>query len=356
MKGLKFWKKIVLIASCLALVVSAPMSAYAASLSDSSFTIRANDSLSYPQVYPVVPLNARFDTSLSGTTKGAYSGTVTVNYFLYSTVSDYASYDGFFYLNNSVSVYFRPASSSVFDNVIGVSVSDASIIDSSGAVFRGLMTAVPYTSYESSFPASNDYDVAFDIPVPLSVYFNFFDMYIARSCILQVTYSVYSGRPLTRFSLNGVSLSTVRGTYDGGILRSDSLQLDKVNQNLDSLESKTDTTNNKLQNLTDGFSSSAIDNTNQNLGNQLNSFDSSEDAILSNVTDYFGKVEHPIGFFNAGAFLTSTSFVWTWLQGVYEKLGDAKIVVNVVLALTIAFSFIGLGRYIWRIADREDSS
>lgn len=345
-------KKTFIIIFSLILFLSFPMSALAADIlvPDDSFSIGIGGNYSNPPyIFPIAPISA--NSTLSLNQYGSYSGFVTVNYLIYSPDLHNSVLRGLFSVSADLSVYYRPpaSTSGTHDNVFSLSVSDASVTDLHGNSFSCISNSAPISSYVQNLPASSDYDVEYHFPSKVSFYCPFNGLFFDSFCYLRVTYVVFSARPLTRLKVNTTTL-TQAPTYVVSTVQGDDLSY------LDSINSGVDQTNDKLQNLTDGFSDSGINNTNQELSNQLGSYDQAEDAAIDSVTDYFGQIQQPISFFNAGAFLTSTSFVWTYLQGIYDHLGDAKIVVDVVLALTVAFSFIGLGRYIWRVGDREDDS
>lgn len=289
-----------------------------------------------------------YKDSTTGVYNDIFSGEFTVRYRIWSNYSA-VNLTGACYVNTNISFNYLSRVTVLNGNTypdlntVTLSVKDAKFIDSTGRIFYPLSNSKSISYTSDSSPGS------YWSPQVLSrIKIGLTDAYIcltsvAPYSVLDVTYSVVSDLPISR----------ARCDFSSFTPPSDVVVVDSVPQ---PVAPALDGVNNKLQNLTDGYDQSGIDNTNQQLGDQLNSFDQAEDAAIDSVTDYFGQIQQPISFFNAGQFLTSTSFVWTYLQGIYEHLGQAKIVVDVVLALIVAFSFIGLGKYIWRVADQEDSS
>lgn len=348
------FKKVFIIISCMCLFFSASMSV----LADSGYRLAAIYSFANNSRVPIEPVSTAGASAQSG---GAftYSGEFTLDFQIATATTVPLSFDGYFSIQNNFTVSFYPLilNREVYNSVV-VSLKEAYLYDANGDSYPVLQSTGFYYS-NAVYSASSYAQTCKSQTISPVLFFTGSGIPIVESCIVRATYSVQSQCPLVFATCLSSSLSGGVSQYTLTPMSSSpstSSQLDQVNKNLDSLGSKTDVTNNKLDNLTSGFDQSGIDSTNHQLGNNLDSFDQAEDAAIDSVKDYFNDIDQPIDFFNVGSFLTSNTFIWTYLQGLYEHLGDAKIVVNVVLALTVAFSFIGLGRYIWKAFDREDSS
>lgn len=358
-------KKVFIIISCLCLFLSAPMSVFAAhgnilfaNVAYSPYTSvvncyinpisyelpPANSTWRYPQVTNGASFKCNMILTSRNLSEPASFYPAAVNGTLYFFIPLRLHLKGNTNLSNisDVPVYY------------GYYLEHAVIHGADGTDFYGFTDS---GSDLKSFTLGSLNSDTFSTPTDnFSIVFNTHNLYMDSYVIVEFTFSVYSNFPLQYVQVTTPVLNTPSISDLPSSVSTIPNKLDLVNQNLNGLQSEIDTTNNKLQNLTDGYDKSTIDNTNQQLGNNLDSFDQAEDAAIDSVKDYFNDIDQPIDFFNVGSFLTSNTFIWTYLQGLYEHLGDAKIVVNVVLALTVAFSFIGLGRYIWKAFDREDSS
>lgn len=325
-------KKTFVLISCLCLFFSSSLSVFAAD----EVLIANPNGFGVAQYFPITPSD--YNYSASNLPGGFYSGEFTVNYRIMVRGGVSRTFDGYFTLSNDIQIQFYGSTSiNPGYNTITLGVKSAVLRDSAGNQYYGTPNSqsvhqnVNFISGEQFSPALNTV-----------VFVSARDVVIDFFAVLEVTYVVSARTPLVNALVN---IPNIAGEYT-------------LSPDVDSspINEKVGVISDQIDNLTDGFNSGGIDNTNQELSNHLDSYDQAEGAAVDSVTDYFGQVQQPISFFNAGSFLTSTSFVWTYLQGVYDHLGDAKIVVDVVLALTVAFSFIGLGKYIWRVADREDDS
>lgn len=348
-KKKRFWFKVLkrtfALLACVMLIFGSSFSSYAAD----PIVIRSGFIGNGSTIYvPVYDISYHYDSSQLSW--GVYSGRFDVIISLYTNSPCYLQtfFGGSFDLEFGTA--YKPTNTSINRIACSLCDLDASTIYAS---VESWCSPNLYFSYTPVTVSSQDW-------TPSKYKQNFF-IYPSNTFVsinhfitLKLTYSVSSTFPLEMVRVsNLVSPSSYTGYTLGSSPKLDNSYLASIDNSLDSLENKTDTTNNKLQNLTDGYDNTAINNSNTSLNNSLTDYDTQEDEIISSATNFFEDIQTPISFFESGAFIAASSFVWQWLQGVYEHLGQAQVVVDVFLALTVAFSFVGLQKYIWRHSGRS---
>lgn len=366
-----FYKNFIAIICSLVLICCAPMSVLAAGdltlVPYLGFSQKSQD-------FIIAPMNHAFlDASVISNYPGDYSGEFTVIYSLWCSDNHSRLVSYMFVIDQPYSIgYFTSSGIAGFTGGFGISMKEAKLMDSVGNTFL-CVPASDYTRFNDTLPSGN-VSMGTTAKRSMRLMGSLRDAVISPCATLTVTYSVQANVPLSHAILDAPVLSRYTGSHDAPVFSelpasvSDSSKLDQINDNLNDLKdktditnsnlndlkNKTDVTNNKLENLTNGYDSSSLDLDRMLLKGSMNEYNNAEDQVISTATDYFKRVYRPVYFFNGGTFLTSTSFIFTYLQGIYSHLGSAQVVVDVVLALTVAFSFIGLGRYIWRRPRKGD--
>lgn len=353
----KFWFKVLrnifALLVCVMFIFASSFSVYSAD----NYRLQSAYSFSTGSMVPVIPVSA---TSSKGSDSGSftYSGEVSLDYYISINTKSPVSFDGYFSLRSNLTVHFYPIvlNTQVYNPII-FSLKEAYIYDVSGTPYPVIQSQGFYYS-NAVYTASNFSQLSSSPIISPVLFFRAHDVPFQETFFMHVVFSIQSQCPLVAARQESFVLGADAGVTQYTLTAlssppSTSAQLNQINQNLDSLENKTDTTNNKLQNLTDGYDNTAINDSNTNLNNSLTEYDQQEDEAISAATDFFTEIKTPISFFDSGTFIAASSFVWQWLQGVYEHLGQAQVVVDVFLALTVAFSFVGLSRYIWRHSGRS---
>jgi len=298
-------KKVFIIISCMCLFFSVPMSVFASD--DNKLNVYFGVSGASSINVPVAPMSVVYGSGSTGYNYGAYSGVATVDFYLYPEIRPSVMYlNGWIGVSSTFNIldsFINPGNQS-FTVHYRASISEVSLMDEYGNVYSGSSYSAPYFG-QKIFPpntSSNGSD-----SITLTAFVRCYDIVLNPSFTVRVKYDIYCDRPITALSFSSCSMLR-HDTYDISFSPSGEGNFNVVSK-LDSLENKTDITNNKLDNLTSGFDQSGIDSTNQQLGNNLDSFDQAEDAAIDSVKDYFNDIDQPIDFFNVGSFLISNTFI-----------------------------------------------
>lgn len=117
--------------------------------------------------------------------------------------------------------------------------------------------------------------------------------------------------------------------------------LDEIEQNT---ENTTNAINDQTDTLTDGYDNSQIEQSNTQLADSMQDYDSQQAEITDQATGYIDDVAFvdPSSQVQLAAAITYSA---SWLQSLFVNLGDWGILVVVSLSLAFAFMLIGWYKY-----------
>lgn len=106
----------------------------------------------------------------------------------------------------------------------------------------------------------------------------------------------------------------------------------------------TDAVNNQTDTLANGYNNSQMNNSNQNLSNSMNEYNSSETQLTDQSVGFIDDVT----FFDPTThmqLLTCVTFASSWLQSLFVSLGDWGILIMISLSLTFGLMLVGWFKY-----------